>query len=251
VDIASKEVLPIWVPQDAIGGRSIFGSERRQSDASASTLAKLGRALQAATSQHKMFRSFSQWVGAFLKYAAVATALKQLTTARVFSYMNVISQIYDEERNGQGLCIVAILYDDVFRKTIAMRAEARDPELNMDEVFTRVEKSISESCKARVESVARATLGTSRPSESSGSQPTQETHLAKQTAAAEAAAHKAEKATKMLEEAKKALEDATQHGVQKNFHKRKAWQANQMANQFERQSKGKFQKGKGKGKPRY
>ena len=63
--------------------------------------------------------------------------------------------------------------------------------------------------------------------------------------------HKAEKATKMLEKAKKALEDASQTGRPQSFAKRKAWQANQMANQFERQSKGKFQKGKGKGKSWY
>ena len=67
VDLTAKEVLPLWLPQNTIGGNSMFGAEWSLSDGSASTLAELGKALQAATTQHKVFRSFPQWLGVFLK----------------------------------------------------------------------------------------------------------------------------------------------------------------------------------------
>lgn len=161
VDITAKEVLPLWLPQDAIGGKSVFCSDWSQSDGPASTLAELGRALQAATTHRKVFRSFSQWTGAFLKYSAVAVAMKQMTTSRVFSYMNVTAKIYEEEKNNKGLCLVAILYDDVFKKSLANRAEAKDPELDMDDAFSKSDKTVLEACRVarrfHIASCSRAT----------------------------------------------------------------------------------------------
>ena len=234
VDITAKEVLPLWLPQDAIGGKSIFGSEWGQSDGSASTLAELGRALQAATTQHKVFRSYPQWMGAFLKYAAAAMGMKQLTISQVLSYLNVIAKIYEEEKNSNGCCLVAILYGDVFRKTVSRRAEAKDPELDMDDAFAKTDISILEACKARVESVARATPGASRAAgqredQSSGHHVSAESHLAKQTAAAEAAAKKVETATRALDAAQKRIEESEGSSGSRKDAKRGLWIANQMA----------------------
>ena len=78
IDITSKEVLPMWLPHESIGGRSAFGSEWN-SDASSASLAQLGRALQAATTQRKLFRTFSQWVGTMMKYGAAAVGMQQMS----------------------------------------------------------------------------------------------------------------------------------------------------------------------------
>ena len=62
-----------------------------------------------------------------MKYAAAAIGMQQLMMSRVFTYLDVIAKIYEEEKNSNGCCLVAVLYDDVFRKTVSRRAEARDP----------------------------------------------------------------------------------------------------------------------------
>ena len=205
VDLTAKEVLPLWLPQDAIGGQSVFGSDWCPSNGSATTLAELGKALQAAASQHKIFRSLPQWMGAFAKYAAVAIALRHMTTPRVLAYMNVIAKIHEEEQVTKGSSpLIAVLYDDVFRKMVARRAEAKDPELDFDAVFARTDMQILESCKARVGSVARALPGAMHNvghEASSSLQGPAMADLAKHTAAAEGAARKAEAATRALAQA--------------------------------------------------
>jgi hypothetical protein len=146
VDLTAKEVLPIWLPQDAIGGKSLFGSDWQPSDAAASSLAELGDALQAASSQRKIFRSISQWLGAFIKYAATAIPMKQMSNAGAFAYMNVVMKIHEEEKDANGAALVSVIYDDVFRKMIARQAEAKDPGLDFDAEFSTVDKNILEAC---------------------------------------------------------------------------------------------------------
>ena len=45
IDLTAKEVAPLWLPQDEIGGKSIFGSEGCFSESSTSSLAELRKRL--------------------------------------------------------------------------------------------------------------------------------------------------------------------------------------------------------------
>ena len=244
INITAKEVLPLWLPQDAIGGRSMFGSEFEQADGSATTLAELGKALQAATTHHRAFRSFPQWLAAFLKYSGTAIAMKQLTVARCFAYMNVVAKIFEDEKGQHGVPMVAVLYDDIFRKTLAMRIESKDPELDLDVVFTKTDKTILECCKARIGSMNRSSKTPEGEKAQGSKDGSMEAHLAKQTAAAEGAAKKAEAATHALEAARTALNEAQSSGS-KRAAKRNLWQAEQYTTQNKFGKKG---KGGGKGK---
>ena len=232
VDLTAKEVLPIWLPQDAIGGKSMFGSDWIQADSSASTLAELGQALQAATSQHKIFRSYPQWNAAFMKYAAAAIPMNQMTTARLVAYVNVIAKIHEDEKCIQGSPLVAVLYDDVFRKTIARRAEAKDPELDLDDAFSTTDKHILEACKMRVDTVARATPGVSGSAISS-----QGNELDRQTAAAEIAAKKAEAAVRALNQASQRFENREDDdAISRKDQKRGVWHLDKIAQSRQKRS---------------
>jgi hypothetical protein len=157
VDLTAKEITPLWLPQDAIGGKSSFGSEGSVLGGSTSSLAELGKALHSATTYRKMFTSYSQWLGAFLKYAPAAIASGQLTATRSFTYINVMARLFEEEEKDEnGCCVVALLYDEAFRRSVADRATAKDPELDMDASFANVDKVLLGSCRSRFATKVRS-----------------------------------------------------------------------------------------------
>ena len=117
VDLTSKPFLPLWLPQDAVGGNHIMGSDWAglNPSTSTSTLHQLGAALKAASSTPRFFRTFSQWLAAFNKYAVVAVGYKQLKWTQVMAYVNVISELRERQRAEHGSSYLTMLHDDVFR----------------------------------------------------------------------------------------------------------------------------------------
>ena len=116
--------------------------------------------------------------------------------------MSVIMKIDEEEKDGNGSALVSVVYDGVFRKMTARGVEAKDPGLNFDDEFSK-EKNILEACKARIDTIVRARPGRDH---SGCSVHTAGSSHAKQTAAAETAAKKAEAATRAFEEAQRRVE---------------------------------------------
>lgn len=84
VDLTSKAMLPMWMPGDAIGGKTITGKCDWDPSASSATIVALGAALKAATQTPKFFRSLAQWNGVFVRYATAAVAMGQLTRPNAF-----------------------------------------------------------------------------------------------------------------------------------------------------------------------
>ena len=65
-DITAREVLPLWIAPDAVGGKLAHAgdSDWGLNPSSASgTLGQLGSALKAATQAPRFFRSIPQWMG--------------------------------------------------------------------------------------------------------------------------------------------------------------------------------------------
>jgi hypothetical protein len=147
--LTAAAVLPLWLPADAIGGSASFQTDI--TDSSTVSLAAIGKALQAATSQKKIFRTHAQWLGCFTKYALAEVATSQLTFAQVLTYLNTLSRLQEAEPTKK--FFVMVLYDDLFRRTLARRAEARDPGLVLDSEFCVIDKQILETCRNRVDSV--------------------------------------------------------------------------------------------------
>jgi hypothetical protein len=124
-----------------------------------------------------------------------------MTPSRSFSYINVMAKLFEEEQeNGVNSCLVAMLYDDAFRKSVALRACSKDSELDLDVAFAEVDKVILDSCRVKVRAITLPDL--SRASHNDGAQLCSvEARLAKQTSAAEAAIEKAKNAARVFEQA--------------------------------------------------
>ena len=71
VELTSKEVIPVWLTPESIGGKfhgedlCLQGAER------ISNLAQLGQALKGATDSQRCFRSFPQWSAAYWRWAPI------------------------------------------------------------------------------------------------------------------------------------------------------------------------------------
>ncbi len=131
-DITSKWVLPLWWPPDAVGGRSQLSGDydlMPDSGASSSTLTALTQALKVASPQPRFFRNMQQWLAAFLKYAAAAVATEQVTWTFILTHLGTVLKLAEDEKLNQGP-FLAILYDDLARRTWAHRALRRDPDLD-------------------------------------------------------------------------------------------------------------------------
>ena len=223
---------------------------------SSSTLSQLGKTLQSATMQHRFFRSFPQWLGAFTKYAGAAIVCEQLTVARFLCYMNLLCKLHEEHEassNAQSSTFLVILYDDLFRRSIARRVEQKDPDLNMNDAFQKVDKRLLGACQTRLDSViASVGLGPTSYAAGPGRTPALESSLAKQTAAAEQAAKKAESAARTANQA------ANQQGLTAREEKRSSWYSeNRGRSKFTKTGEkggkgdGSSNGGKGKGSNKY
>ena len=122
---------------------------------------------------------------------------------------------------------MAVVYDDVFHKMIARRAEAKDPELDLDEAFATVDKNILDACNAQIDTIVRATLHKDLASTSAN---VSQTSLTSQTEAAEAAAKRAEHATRAFEETQRRFQ-AGQFNPElpKKHAKRSLWMLGEFA----------------------
>jgi hypothetical protein len=221
IDLTSNAVLPLWLAADAIGGSASFTADLQ--DSQVGSISAIGRALQAATSQKKIFRSQAQWTGSFSKYAAAAIVAGHLTAADVLTYQVTLAKLQDGER-AKGFYLM-VLYDDLFRRNLSKRAEARDPSLVVSTEVAHVDKELLETCRARVEGVmqahgltevvtgSRSGVGLPSPAPThggtggSGELLTQS--FARQAAAAEQAASRAEAARRSMEKAAEAHQDVS------------------------------------------
>ena len=79
VDLTSKDILPLWLTPEAIGGKSGFLGEDESLDGEAKTmsLSMLATALKSATASPRFFRSVSQWSATFFRFGSVAVATQQ------------------------------------------------------------------------------------------------------------------------------------------------------------------------------
>jgi hypothetical protein len=136
IDLTATAVLPLWFPADAMGGSTSLQTDI--TDSSTVSLAAIGKALQATTSQKKIFRTHAQWRGCFTEYALAAVATSQLTFGQVLSDLITLSRLQEDEPTKE--FIVMVLYVDMFRRTLAKRAKARDPGLVIDSECCVIDK---------------------------------------------------------------------------------------------------------------
>ena len=120
VELASKEILPLWVTPESVGGRPEEEVDQLQ-DKEVSSLAKLGAALRGATEGKRCFTSVAQWSSAYMRYVPFAVSLGHLTWAESMVHFNTIMQLVEEEKlQGRGPA-VAFVYDELIRRQLERR----------------------------------------------------------------------------------------------------------------------------------
>ena len=221
VDLTAKELLPLWLAPDTIGGKTPAGADWGavlDPNAPASNLAQLGRALQGATASKKFFRTHSQWQAAFNKYCVAAISLKQISWDAKFAYEDVLVQLLEKEKASSSGIFLVVLYDDLFRRQLARRALAGEPELDINKCFQSRDDTILEAARVRLTSVlvsaglvpAPTSLATTSFSSRGPDVDIENSLLAKSHAAADAIQKKAAAAAKSLEHTQAELAKANQ-----------------------------------------
>ena len=212
IDFTSKAMLPVWMPADTIGGRVSGTSNWQGAECAAGTIQALERALKSATHTPKFFRSLAQWTAVYSRYMVTAVASEQLTWAIASAHMDVIMRISEEARASGNSQYLAILYDDLLRRDWANRAMKKDPALNISAESMVINREIFEIAKTRLSQVLEgAGVGAgqgnlSGPGNNLAYVASTESMLAKQQAAAEAVAKRAEAATRQLAKQQEQLE---------------------------------------------
>jgi hypothetical protein len=127
VDLTAKDVIPLWIPPDAVGGKSVIGGDSEWTlDAGGltGTIGALSTALRQATASPRFFRSLNQWTASFMRYAIVAEALGQVKRVWVLNHLLLIQRIAEEQRIADdGNPYLALVYDEMRRKSWAQCGE--------------------------------------------------------------------------------------------------------------------------------
>ena len=153
VDLTSRELLPCWIPQEAVGGKTGVIPEFLESE-SKQAVAALTAALRGATEGLRFFKSLGQWVPAYVRYAIAAVPMAHLTWVDVVAHMQIVSQIHESQRQLLGgTPQLAFLYDEFVRREVARRCERNDVTLDKESVFLTLDKEILEVAKTRLAAV--------------------------------------------------------------------------------------------------
>ena len=218
VDLTSKAMLPVWMPADAVGGKLAGSSDWAVGDGTAGTIQALEKALKAATQTPKFFRSLAQWTAVFSRYSVAAVSMGHLNWATVMAHIDVVMRISEESRVAGASQYLAIIYDDLIRRDWAGRAIKRDPALNIPVEALIMNKEVFEVAKTRLSQVLEGagvhddgtskwrTQINSEGNLATAHQSSVESLLAKQQAAAEAVAKRAENATRQMAKQQEQME---------------------------------------------
>ena len=158
VDLTSRGTLPLWLPQEAIGGRVHLSgdSELLNGSSGTQTLSQLTQALRGATAAPRFFRTMGQWTATFMRFGIAATAAGQWQMSEVLTHIDVILQLSEQEKAAGQSPFVALVYDEMVRRSWELRALRRDSTFTVANVVCDVDKTVLVSARSRVDSVLRA-----------------------------------------------------------------------------------------------
>ena len=210
IELTSKEVLPLWLPADAVGGKAVLAGEMDwtiEGSGSCNTISQLHNALRSASTAPRFFRDVNQWNAAFLRYAVAAIATNQLTWSSVLGHMSVMHRLTADSKAAGHSPFLGLLYDELLRREWARRMERKDPSMDIEKDAHILDKQILDVAKSRLATVLKIAGLEGGKAQGKGHPPVALTDslLAKQTAAAEAMQRRTEAATKAIAKQQEAL----------------------------------------------
>ena len=136
-----------------------------------------------------------------------------MSWSMVIGHIDVVMRVSEETRAAGSNTFVAILYDELLRKSFAERAAKRDPALDLEAEFVKINKKVLRLAESRLAQVLAASgitsdIGASRrpavPAEALAT--STESVLAKQSAAADALTRKAEQTVRHMSQQQESME---------------------------------------------
>ena len=112
-------------------------------------------ALRGATAGRLLFRSVQQWNGAYWRYALAAIAAEQITMVQAVIHCDMIMQLAELEKMEKRPPYLAFLYDELLRKQIEKRVQKRDPNINLTDIFSTLDKQLVAVAKQRLSSALK------------------------------------------------------------------------------------------------
>ena len=145
VDLTRGDVIAPWLSVEKIGGQSNYAGEGGL-DALARTedVERLGKALTSLSAKRRFFRSFDQWLVAFLRFATAAVTCLLVDWDVILLHIYTMTRLKDDERawgeahfGAQGSTFLMIYYDELHRQNIASRADRGDESLSLVRAFKK------------------------------------------------------------------------------------------------------------------
>ena len=106
------QMLPMWLSAHQVGGRMTMSGENDMAGGWAGD----PRAVRDANDGVRYFRSWTQFLGAFIKMMIVMVATEMVSWPFILTYLSQLIQMAEQERLDTGSCFLTILYDDLLRK---------------------------------------------------------------------------------------------------------------------------------------
>jgi hypothetical protein len=125
VDLTAKEVVPVWLHPEAVGGRITEDDAELDGMMQVNSLAKLGAALRSATEGTRFFRTLAQWSASYWRWVPMAVALGHLSWVQALAHNDTICAIVEEEKEEGKGPYLAFLYDDMLRRQLEKRFQKK------------------------------------------------------------------------------------------------------------------------------
>ena len=99
VDLTYKDLLPLWMSSEAVGGRTFRPGELEwDPDAATTSVGALGRAFKEALEKPRYFCSMVQWSAVWNRPAPAPVAMGQLTWPQALAHLDQLYKLAEGTR---------------------------------------------------------------------------------------------------------------------------------------------------------
>jgi ABC-type transporter Mla MlaB component len=176
VDLTAKEMLPIWMPNEFVGGKPIMEELSFLEDDAQIGLSALALALKKTTSATRFFRCLAHWAAVFPRYGIAATACGHLDQPTVWSHMDTVFRVAVSEGGDPKAELVALMYDELVRRDWSVRAQRGD-KVDIRVEAGEINKKILEVAWTRIQPILKAAAKTQSETRGTGLSPADSTSM--------------------------------------------------------------------------
>ena len=100
----------------------------------------------------------SQWSACWQRYSLMAVSCRQFRWHEIGTHVILIARISEEARSRGHSPLVATVYDSLLRQAVCARARNGDCTLDISEAFSRIDETVLDAAKQRLQSTSRRAL---------------------------------------------------------------------------------------------